>query len=67
MSYAQTFVSARSYFFREALARYDLERAQYGGGRSLDAWTLEDFRLIHSEATSKAIDWRRSLRPWRPQ
>jgi hypothetical protein len=57
--------SVRSYYFRAHCAQIDRDQREYGG-RSLDDYTLEDFRIIFAAATSQAIAWKRSaLRPWR--
>jgi hypothetical protein len=60
----RSLASVTSYFFRAHCARIDREQREYGG-RSLDDYTLEDFRIIHAAATSQAIDTvQRSLRRW---
>ena len=60
-SYLETrrFNSTRSYYFREIIAVEDIERREYGGGKSLDDYTLSDFRDAWSEATRLATETRR--------
>jgi hypothetical protein len=61
MTRSLMFNGVRSYYFRRAIARLDREEREYGKtGRGLEAFTLEDFRSIHADATSKAIDWQRA-------
>lgn len=52
----RSFNSVRQYFFRSHCAQIEREQREYGG-RSLDDYRLDDFRIIHQAATSQAIDW----------
>lgn len=51
----QSFANVRSYYFRELVAEAERDFQQFGG-RPLDAFTLENFRLLWSRATDQAID-----------
>lgn len=51
----QSFNSVRSYFFRAQCATIEREQREYGG-RSLEAYGLDDFRRLYAASTSQAVD-----------
>jgi hypothetical protein len=58
MTHHRTLADVTSYYFRAHCAQIDREQREYGG-RSLDDYTLDDFRIIHAAATSQAVEHQR--------
>ena len=62
----RSFTDIRSYYFRQACALVDRDRAIYGG-RGLDEFKPADFRILFKRATKRAReDYRAARTPWRP-
>ena len=61
---SRSFASIRSYRFRSLCAEIDRDHFNYGS-RSLDAFDLDDFRLLHARASKLADeDYRAMTTPW---
>jgi hypothetical protein len=54
----RAFASVRSYYFRAHCAQIEREQREYGG-RRLEDYGLDDFRILYAAATSQAVEKRR--------